>query len=344
MKTLLRNTTAAMALSLGATSAMAEGQVLLYNWFEYMPQALLDKFTEETGIEVVMDTFDSNEAMLASLRAGGMGDYDLSVPGDYMVDIMRNDGMLDSFDPSELSNHGNISPQWMDVEFDPGRTHSIPYQWGSTSFSVNRDAFDGDINTTAILFDPPEELKGTINILASQGEVMALASMHLGIPQCTNDREQLAALNDMLEEAKDNWLSINSDTAREILVSGDAMVSMIWGGFGARAREEGANVEYAFPREGYVVWMDNIVLLRDAPNRENALKFLDFMLEPENIAQVSNFARYSVGVEGAEPYLDPELAEMPENNPPADIPNQFVQVCDEETQVIYDTIWTRLRR
>lgn len=344
MKTLFRTTATAMALSLAATSAMAEGRVVIYHWFEYIPQALLDKFTEETGIDVVMDTFDSNEAMLASLRGGGMGTYDLAVPGDYMVEIMAADGMLDTIAEGELANKGNISEEWADPSFDPGRAHSIPYQWGSTSFSVNRDIFDGEIGTTDIIFNPPEELSGRINMLDSQGEVMALASLHLGIPQCSNDREELTALNDLLQESKDGWLSFNSDTAREVLVSGDAAAGMIWNGFSARAREEGANVEYAFPEQGLIVWMDNVVLLRDAPNRENALRFMDFLLEPENKAAVTNYARYAAGVDGVDEFLDEELRTMPEQTPPEGIQTVFVEVCDEATQQVYDTMWTNLRR
>ena len=250
MKNMMKLGASALALSLLAGGAQAEGKLSIYHWFEYIPQELLDKFAAEHGVEVTMDTFDSNESMLAALKAGKMGEYDVAVPGDYMVEIMLGEGMLDSFEPSELSNFGNIAPQWVDVSFDPGRKHSIPYQWGSTSFSVNLDAYSGDINTTSILFDPPAELKGKINMLDSQGEVLALASMHLGIPQCTTDREQLKALNALLQGVKGDWASFGSDVAKDVLVSGDASVGMIWNGFGAKAREEGTNIQYAFPKEG----------------------------------------------------------------------------------------------
>lgn len=338
---------AAMAVSLGGVSgvAQAEGSLSIYHWFEYIPQELLDKFSAEHDVDVTMDTFDSNESMLAALKAGKMGSYDVAVPGDYMVEIMRGEGLLDSFEPEELSNFNNMEDQWIDVGFDPGRKHSIPYQWGSTSFSVNRDVFDGDIRTTSIIFDPPESLAGKINVLDSQGEVLALASIHLGIPQCTQDRDQLKALNALLQEAKPKWASFNSDGAKDVLVSGDAAVGMIWNGFGAKARNEGANIEYAYPAEGYIVWMDNVVLLKDAPNRDNALKFMNFLLEPENIAAVTNFAQYTAGVKGVSELLTDELKASPEANPPADAPaGTFVQVCDEQTQTFYDQIWTNLKK
>ncbi|WP_291730537.1 extracellular solute-binding protein, partial [Leisingera sp. F5] len=170
MKRLLKSSAAALALSVAANAAPAEGKLVLYHWFEYMPQELLEKFAAETGIEVTMDTYDSNESMLATLKAGGMGTYDLAVPGDYMVSIMAGEGLLDTIADGELANKGNIAPEWADPSFDPGRASSIPYQWGSTSFAVNRDAYGGDIQTTSILFEPPAELSGKINMLDSQGE------------------------------------------------------------------------------------------------------------------------------------------------------------------------------
>ncbi|MFM1863567.1 MAG: hypothetical protein RLZ26_2089 [Pseudomonadota bacterium] len=340
----LLTTTAAAIVAL-AGAAQAEGKLSVYHWFEYIPQELVDKFTAETGIEVTIDTYDSNEAMLASLKAGKMGQYDVAVPGDYMVQIMAGEGLLDTFAPAEIANFGNIAPQWLDVPFDPGRQSSIPYQWGSTSFSVNRDVYPGDIGSLAIIFDPPAELSGKINVLDSQGEVLALGSIYLGIPQCSQDRAQLKALNDMLLAAKSHWASFGSDTAKDVLVSGDAAAGMIYNGFSSKARAEGANVEYAYPKEGFVVWMDNVVLLKDAPNRDNAIKFMNFLLDPQNAAAVTNYAAYTAGVTGVEPFLDEAIRTSPENNPPADAPaGSFIAVCDEETQKLYDAIWTNLKK
>lgn len=328
-----------------ASPAFAEGELKVYHWFEYIPQELVDKFTAETGIKVTIDTYDSNEAMLASLKAGKLGQYDVAVPGDYMVQIMGGEGLLDSFTPEELPNFGNIAPQWVDVPFDPGRHSSIPYQWGSTAFAVNRDVYKGDINSLSMIFDPPEELKGKINVLDSQGEVLALGSIYMGIPQCSTDKTQLKALSDMLVAAKANWASFGSDTAKDVLVSGDAAAGMIYNGFSAKARAEGANVEYAYPKEGFVVWMDNVVLLKDAPNRDNALKFMNFLLDPENAGAVTNYAAYTSGVTGVEPFLDDAIKNSPENNPPADAPaGSFIAVCDEATQKLYDAIWINLKK
>jgi hypothetical protein len=122
-----------------------------------------------------------------------------------------------------------------------------------------------------------------------------------------------------VQGAKPHWASFNSDGAKDVLVAEDVAVGMIWNGFGMKAREEGAPVEYAYPKQGYIVWMDNVVLLEDAPNRENAIKFMDFLLEPENAAAVTNFARYAAGVEGVAPFLDEALSTAKEQNPPDDV-------------------------
>ena len=100
------------AAVLFAGPAFAEGQLKIYNWFEYLPQDLIDKFEAETGVEVTMDTYDSNESMLASLKAGKLGEYDVAVPADFMVGIMAAEGMLDSFTPAEMPNYANIAPQF----------------------------------------------------------------------------------------------------------------------------------------------------------------------------------------------------------------------------------------
>ena len=341
MKTFL--TTTALALTLG-TAASAEGKLSIYHWFEYIPQELLDKFSAEYDVEVTLDTYDSNEALLASLKAGRLGSYDVAVPGDYMVKIMADEGMLDTFEPSELSNFGNIQDQWLDVDFDPGRKSSIPYQWGSTSFSVNTEMYDGPLDSLGLIFDAPDALKGKINVLDTSGETLTLASMHLGIPQCTSDRDQLKALNALVMGAKADWASFGSDVAKDVLVSGDAAAGMIWSGFAAKARGEGAPIEYAFPEQGVIVWMDNLALLKDAPNRDSALAFLNFMLEPENAATLTNYAQYSAGVTGVAEFLDPEVANSPESNPPEGTKTVFVEACPEEVQVLYDAIWTNLKK
>jgi spermidine/putrescine transport system substrate-binding protein len=331
---------AGLAASVG--SARAEGELKIYNWFDYMPQELLDKFSQEYDVAVSMDTYDSNETLLAKLKSGVTG-FDVAVPGDYMVAIMIKEGLLERVEPNTFDNFGNVNADWVDVYFDEGRHYSIPYQWGTTSFMVNAEDYDGDIDTLAIVFDPPAELSGRINMFRDVNDVLNMGLRYLGYPRCNSDPEQLKALSELLNGSKKHWLSFNSDGAKEALVSGDAAVGMIWNGMGMRARTERPALKYAYPREGFTGWMDNLVVLKDAPNLENAKLFLNFMMRPENAAALSNFARYASGVDGTEPFLDQELLAAYEINIPEEAPApEFVPPCDPKVVRIYDRIWTDL--
>ncbi len=325
-----------------AGPAQAAGKLNIYNWFDYLPQELIDKFSKQHDVEVTMDTYDSNEALLARLKAGVTG-YDVAVPGDFMVAILIQEGMLERTEPNKMPNFKHMNPNWVDVYWDPGREYSVPYQWGTTNFMVDGTVYDGDIDTLKVLFDPPAKLSGKINMLKDVNDVLNAGLRYLGYPRCNDNPEQLKALNDLLVNAKKHWLSFNSDGAKEVLVSGDAAVGQIWNGFGMRARMEKPTLRYAYPREGFTGWMDNIVVLKGAPNLENAKKFQNFMMDPQNAAILTNFARYTPGVLGAEPWLDKELATAYELNPPAAAPSpEFVPPCPDKVIRLYDRIWTNL--
>lgn len=336
---------AALVMSAAAVfspPAGAAGELKLWNWFEYMPQQLLDKFSAEHDVKVTLDTYDSNETLLAKLKSGVRG-YDVAVPGDYMVAILIQEGFLEKINANRLSNFRHVDPKWADVSFDPGREYSVPYQWGSTAFSVDTSVYGGDIDTLAILFDPPPQLRGKINMLRDVNDVLNAGLRYLGHPRCNSNRAHLAELNDLLVGAKKHWLSFNSDGAKEVLVSGDAAVGMIWNGFGMKARAERASLKYAYPKEGYTAWMDNLVVLKGAPNVDNAKLFLNFMMAPENAATLTNFAKYSAGVKGVEPYLDADLSAANELNPPPGAPaGEFVPACPPQVVKLYDRIWTNL--
>jgi spermidine/putrescine transport system substrate-binding protein len=168
---------------------------------------------------------------------------------------------------------------------------------------------------------------------------------YLGHPRCNDNEEQLRELNELMQNAKQHWKSFNSDGAKEVLVSGDVQAGMIWNGFGMRARLEKASLEYAYPKEGFTGWMDNVVVLKGARNLENAKLFVNFMMDPENAAAVSNFARYANGVLGSEKFMDAELLQAPEIVIPEGASDpEFVPPCDDAVIRLYDRIWTNLLR
>jgi spermidine/putrescine transport system substrate-binding protein len=341
MKT-LKTCLAAATLALFATSAHSAGELKIYNWSDYMPPELIEKFSKQFDVKVTQDSYDSNETLLSKLKSGVKG-YDLAVPGDYMVAIMIKEGLLENIEANKLPNFPKVKKDLIDVYFDKGRSYSIPYQFGTTSFMVDTNVYKGDINTLAILFDTPDELKGKVNVFRDVNDVVNAGLRYLGYPICNSDKEQLSKVNDLLLKAKPNWLSIASDGAREMLISGDAAAGMIWNGMGLRARTEKPSLQFAYPKEGMTAWADNMVVLKGAPNLENAKLFMNFMLEPENAAALTNFASYTAGVEGTEPFLDKKFVGALEMTPPAGAPTpEFVPPCDPEVVKLYDRLWTNL--
>ena len=189
---------AATTLALFATSAHAAGELKLYNWSDYMPQALIDKFAKQYDVKVTQDSYDSNETLLSKLKSGVKG-YDLAVPGDYMVAIMVKEGLLEKVEPNQFSNFPKVKKDLVNVYFDDGRHYSIPYQFGTTSFMVDTTVYKGDINTLAILFDTPDELKGKVNMFRDVNDVINAGLRYLGYPRCNSNKEQLSAVIDLGE-------------------------------------------------------------------------------------------------------------------------------------------------
>ncbi len=342
MKKFLITTLAAFSIAFGSNPILAAGKLNIYNWFEYLPQDLIDKFSAEYDVEVTMDTYDSNESLLARLKSGVTG-YDIAVPSDYMVQIMIEEGLLEQVNAFELDNFKHMDPNYVEVYFDPGRKYSVPYQWGTTAFAVDTAVYSGDIDTLEIIFNPPPELQGKINMLKDVNDVINAGLRYLGLDRCNGNPEDLKKLNDLLTSAKEHWLSFNSDGAKEVLVTGDVAVGQIWSGFAMRARAEKPTLKYAYPKEGFTGWMDNLVALKGASNLDNAKNFMNFMLVPENAAILTNYARYAAGVMGTEPFLDEELKTAHESNLPASAPApDFVPPCSPDVVKLYDRIWTNL--
>ena len=330
-------------IALSAAAAQAEGTLNIYNWGNYTNPEMIEKFEKQYDIEVTLDGYDSNETMLAKVKEGGSG-YDIVVPGDYMVAIMVGEGLLAEINASEMENFKNLDPNWVDVYWDPGRKYSVPYQWGTTSFTVDSAVYGGDIDTLEIVFNPPEELKGRINMLNDMNDVINAGLRYLDYPRCNSDPAQMKELLALLLKAKEDWRTMDYAVI-EKLTSKDVDLSQSWNGAAMRARADRPTLKYAYPKEGFTGWMDNVAVLADAPNMENAKLFVNFMMEPENAAMTSNFARYANGVIGSEEFMDAEMLEAPEIVMPEGAPvPDFVKPCDQDVVAMYNKVWTRLKQ
>jgi len=335
---------ASSALALVAGAAMAEGELNIYNWGNYTNPELIEKFEAETGIEVTITDYDSNTTALTKIEAGGHG-FDIVVPSHSYVPIYVEKGLLMKPGIPEMENYGNISQRWKDVDWDPNREYTVPWQWGTTGVAVNTTAYDGDVNTSAIFMDPPEALHGKVNVVPEMQDVISMALMYVGGEPCTTDRAKLKAARDALLAAKPKWMSMDYGMT-EKMSNNDVMASVNWNGSTFRVRNNNPDVVYGYPREGYIVWMDNAGILSDAKNVEEAKTFINFIMEPENAAMISSFARYANGIDGSEEFMPEDMKTAPEIVVPEELAaaGTFTGACPKEAQDMYTAIWTELQK
>jgi spermidine/putrescine transport system substrate-binding protein len=335
----------ATAMLMATTAlASAEGVLNLYNWGNYTSPEMLAKFEKETGIKVTVTDYDSNDTALAKVEAGGAG-FDLVVPSANFVKIWIEKGLIQELDLSKLPNHKNIAPEWMNVDYDAGRKFTIPWQWGTTGMAVNQTIYAGDVNTSAIFMDPPPELVGKINVTPEMGDVLALATMYMGGEPCSEDGELMKKVRDKLMAAKPAWMSMDYGMETK-MANNDVLASVYWNGAILRAHLANPDVKYGYPKEGFVVWMDQVALLKDAKNVEEAYKFLDFIAIPENAAMISAFARYANGISGTEPFMPDDMKTAVEVVIPEEFKDKghFIPTCSPKAQEYITAIWTALQK
>ena len=344
MKKTLLAASAALGLSLATGPAMAEGQLNIFNWGNYTNPELLEKFEKEYDVDVTITDYDSNTTALTKIKAGGHG-FDIVVPSASYVPIYVQDGLLMETRPDQMENFKNVEQRWVDVDFDPGRRYTVPWQWGTTGVAVNKSAYDGDPNTAEIFLDPPEGLVGKVNVVPEMADVMAITVMYVGGEQCTDDLEIMKKVRDVLMAAKPKWIAMDYGTT-EKLAKGDLMASVNWNGSTFRARLQNPNVVYGYPATGYPVWMDNVAVLADAENVENAKLFQNFIMAPENAALISSFARYANAIKGSEQYMPEDMKTAPEIVVPAEYADKgvFSKECPPEAQKLRTAIWTELTK
>lgn len=332
------------ALALAAGPALAEGELNIFNWGNYTSPELIKKFEDTHNVKVTITDYDSNDTALAKIEAGGHG-FDIVVPTHSYMQIYIDKGLLMESRPDQMENFKNMDPTWVDVDWDPGRRYSVPWQWGTTGVAVNTGAYSGDPNTSAIWLDPPPELVGKINVVPEMQDVMGMALMYVGGEPCSTDREMLKKARDKLVEAKDAWMSMDYGMT-EKLSSNDVMASVNWNGSTFRARLNNPSVVYGYPKEGYPVWMDSAAILADAKNVDNAKLFLNFIMDPENAAMISAFARYANGIAGSEAFMPEDMQTAPEIVVPEELKaaGKFSPACSDDAQAMYTAIWTELQK
>ena len=324
-----------------AHPAAGAGELHIYNWADYTSSKVIERFSRAYDVKVTVDEYEGNDEMLAAARAGNSG-YDIVFPTDTTVQVLIEEGLLAETKPNQMENFKNVDPNWVGVFWDQGRSYSVPYLWGTTALAVDTAAYKGDAETLKLLFEPPPELQGRIGIVSSA--VIEAAWRYLGRPQCSGSSEDVAALQRLLRDARPYWHTLGSNQVPD-MASGATAVVLAWSGLAGDARQVKPSWTYVYPREGFSSWMDNVVVLKTAPNPENAKLFQNFLMDPENAALNSEAFNLANAIIGSEKFLSPTFADVPERKLPTGISaaDLIPPVCPPEVQAKYDEIWAGLK-
>lgn len=277
---------------LNASTGQTAGNVLtVYNWGDYIDPDLITQFEKETGIKVVYETFDSNEAMMTKIEQGGTA-YDIAVPSEYAIDKMKKNDLLIPVDHNQLSNLKHIDPRFMDLAFDEGNKYSIPYFWGTVGILYNKDLMNGKkITAWNDLWD--DNYKNDVFLVDGAREVIGMGLNTLGYSLNETNEERLIEAKEKLEELTPNVKAIVGDEVQLLMINNEAKIGVVWSGTAADVMSENDSLEYVVPEEGSNLWFDNMVIPKTSKNVEAAHQFINFMLDPKVAAQNADYVGYS---------------------------------------------------
>ena len=329
-------------LAQAAPAKKDAGQVIVYNWSEYIPQDVLDAFTQETGIKVVYSTFETNEAMYAKLKLLRGKGYDVVVPSGYFVQLMAQSKLLQPLDLKKVPNIANIDSAMRGLEFDPANRYSVPYMWGAAGLAYNKKYIPAPLSQWADLLRP--EFKGKIILTDDLRDAFSLALRAKGVTINTREQEEIAKGFDFLSALKPSVRIFDVTAIKQALISEEVWLGPIWNGDFLVAKEENPDLEYVFPKEGAILWVDNFAIPSGAENVENAYTFINYMLRPEVAKRAIEEYKYSSPNREAIKLLPQEMRENRILNPgPEELKNAEFTAGVGEALSIYEKFWERLK-
>jgi putrescine transport system substrate-binding protein len=329
----MKRTLALTALAgLMALPAMAQGSLHIYNWSDYIAEDTIEKFEAETGIDVTYDVYDSNETLEAKLLAGNSG-YDIVVPSSNFMQRQIAAGVYQPIDKSQLPNLANMDPSLTEkaAAYDPGNEHSVIWMWGTVGIGYNVEAVaerlgeDAPTDSWALIFDPAnaEKLQDCgITLLDSPTDVFQSALAYLGLDPKSTEAADMEKAAELVASIRPFIRYFHSSQYISDLANGEVCVSLGFSGdvfiAAARAEEAGTGIEvaYSVPNEGAQLWFDLMGIPADAPNPENAHAFMNFVMQPQITADITNYVWYANANSASMPLVDPEIANDPAIFPP----------------------------
>ncbi len=281
-----------LLFSINCAAFADDKELNVYNWSDYMPDDVISQFEQETGIHVNYTTYDSNETMYAKLKADPDAGYDVIVPSSYFVSRMRNQDMLQQFDKSQLPNFKYLNTGLLNKTFDPGNNYSVPYFWGSTAIVVNKKYYSSGAVTGWADFWKPQ-FKNQLLILDDTREVFAMALISLGYSANDTNPAHIKQAYQKVLTLLPNIKVFNQEAAKSMFIDEDATVGMGYSGDIYEANKENPDLQYIYPKEGFVIWIDCLSIPKGAPHLANAYKFLNFLMRPDIAEKLSTETGYA---------------------------------------------------
>lgn len=333
-----------LALGLFCAAAWGDGpEIRLFGWSDYLVQEVLDRFTQDTGIAVRYTPYDSNEAMYAKLKLLDGGGYDLAIPSTYFIDKMRKEGILLAIDKDKLPHFKNLDPRQLDKPFDPGNRYSVPYLWGTTGIALNTAKVNPqDLQAWADLWKPM--FRGRLLLPNDMREIFHVALHVLGFSGNTTDPEQIRRAYELLKRLLPNVRLFNSDAVDVLFLTGEADAGVAWNGAAYRIRREDPNFRYVYPTEGAALWMDSLVIPKNAPHPDLAHRLIDYLLRPDIARLISEKVGAASPNAAAVKLLQPELREDATVYPDdAALSKGEYQTDVGEAITVYTQYWEKLK-
>lgn len=325
----------------GCSSSKDQVVLNVYNWGDYIDESVLTDFEDETGIKVNYEMYATNEDMMVKLTQGG-NSYDVVFPSEYMIEKMIKADMLEPIDKTKIPNLENLDPKFNNLEFDPGYEYSVPYFWGTVGILYNTEMVNETVDSWDILWD--EKYKGEILMMDSQRDTIMVALKKLGYSMNTRNVDELEEAKALLIEQRPLVLAYVGDNVKDMMRQGEAALSVVWSGeaYGVISEQEG--FEFVLPKEGSNYWFDNMVIPKNAENKDAAHEFINFMLNEEVGFKNTDYVGYSTPNMKTFEMLDDEVkarkGAYPSNEDLAEFevfvdPGEFIEE--------YNRIWTEFK-
>ena len=332
------------ALSVNIANAIDDEQeVIVYNWSNYIPEGILDDFTEETGIKVKYSTYDSNEVMFAKLEILRGRGYDVLVPSTNLVEKMYKEGLLQEINKDLVNNFKYLDKDLLNRGYDPNNKYSIPYLWGSTGLAVNGSEIEiKKIRYWQDLWN--ENFKNKILLLNDMRGVFHMALKINGHSTNSTDKEEIKQAYELLRPLMKNIKILSSNQTSNEFTSNNVILGILWNGEAAKAKLHNPNIQYIYPKEGALFWIDSFVIPSYAPNVGNAHTFINYMLRPDIAQRCMEELNTASANLTAKAFLSEEI----KNNPTIFPPQNLVKKSEFQRDVgsvlkTYQLYWDKLK-